>query len=42
MLQTAGIAAAGLSNLLGPVKAIAADVKTLRIKNVENFAIQRL
>ena len=29
-----------LSSLLGPVKALAADVKPIRIKNIENFLIE--
>lgn len=42
VLGTAGIAAgaAALDGLLAPVRAIAADVKPIRIKNVETFNIE--
>ena len=41
MLKLTGAAAGlGWSSLLAPLKAIAADVKPIRIKNIENFAIQ--
>jgi L-alanine-DL-glutamate epimerase-like enolase superfamily enzyme len=41
LLTYAGLgASAGLSSLLAPVKAIGADVKSIRIKNVETFNIE--
>src|SRR5947209_3032752 len=43
LLSSAGVAATAgtaLSGLLAPVKAIAADVKPVRIKNIETFAIE--
>jgi L-alanine-DL-glutamate epimerase-like enolase superfamily enzyme len=41
LLASTGLAAAvGWSDLLAPVKAVAADVKPVRIKNVEAFTIQ--
>jgi D-galactarolactone cycloisomerase len=41
LLTYAGLgASAGLSSLLAPVKAIGADVKPIRIKNVETFNIE--
>ncbi len=41
LLASTGMAvAAGWSDLLAPVKAVAADVKPVRIKDVESFTIQ--
>jgi L-alanine-DL-glutamate epimerase-like enolase superfamily enzyme len=41
LLASTGLAAAvGWSDLLAPVKAVAAEVKPVRIKNVETFTIQ--
>jgi L-alanine-DL-glutamate epimerase-like enolase superfamily enzyme len=39
-LTSTGMAAASWASLLAPVKALAADVKQVRIKNIENFTIQ--
>ena len=41
LLASTGLAAAaGWSDLLAPVKAVAAEVKAVRIKNIENFTIE--
>jgi hypothetical protein len=39
-LTSTGVAAASWSTLLAPIRVLAADVKPIRIKDIENFTIQ--